>query len=270
MNAFLVLIQNKFLGEGVRETDFLNRFKFLSQVSIMKRWAFFDIDLTLVNEAAGDLHLKSFNYALGETLGIKVDIKKEFDHSGKTDLGLLKEVAAKYGMGEKFQGKVVDEAIDFTCNFFQENIGKTPIKLMPGAKNVLGYLKNHTSTAVGVVTGNSERIALAKLDVLGVKNYFLLGGYGDRFEKRVDIVKDALRKATEFGMKHFDTQDIDAYIIDDTPRGMEAAIGAHAKCIAVKSGKYKNDSDFLKYNTVAILNSLEEVEKIKSIFPSRM
>lgn len=236
----------------------------------MKKWVFFDVDLTLVNEAAGDLHLKSFNHALGETLGIKVDIKKEFDHSGKTDLGLLKEVAAKYRMGEKFQGKVVDDAINLTYEYFRQHLQEVIIELMPGVKKVLDYLRDGASAAIGLVTGNSERIALAKLDVLGVKNYFLLGGYGDRFEKRVDIVKDALRKATEFSMKYFDTQDIDAYIIDDTPRGMEAAIGAHAKCIAVKNGKYKNDSDFIKYNTVAILDSLEEVEKIKSIFPSRM
>jgi phosphoglycolate phosphatase-like HAD superfamily hydrolase len=225
----------------------------------MNKAAGWDMDLTLATAEAGDFHLSCFDYALKEVLGIGINMKKEIDYPGKTDRGVLIEAVKMKGKEKEFYENE-DEVMEVLCSYFEENIDNQKINLMPGAIDVLEYLSS-SNVPNGIVTGNSERIAKAKLRKLGIEKYFSFGGYGDKFENRSDIVRQAVKNAKEkLG------NSVDVYVFDDTPRGMKAALEGGANGVAVMGGHYKNPKEFLKYRPVAILNSLEEIEKIKEIF----
>jgi phosphoglycolate phosphatase-like HAD superfamily hydrolase len=227
-----------------------------------KKLALFDLDLTLINESGGNLHLDSFDYAFKKVFNLDTDIRNEIDYSGKTDLGLIIEMCKKHEVAkETIQGNI-SEFINVMSSYFEKNICNVSIAPLPGSINLLKYLSSSADTMLGIVTGNCSSIANAKLKKLNMDEYFdnNLKGFGDIFERRIDIVRNVMLKATKYENK------IAAFVFDDTPRGMEAAVGAGIKCIAVMTGKYKDKSSFSKYKPVLILNNLEEIEKIKNIF----
>jgi len=229
---------------------------------MMKKLALFDLDLTLINESGGNLHLDSFDYAFKKVFNLDTDIRNEIDYSGKTDFGLIIEMCNKHEVAKETIQDNISEFINVMSSHFEKNICNISIAPMPGSINLLKYLSNSVDTMLGIVTGNCSSIANAKLKRLNMDEYFdnNLKGFGDIFERRIDIVKNVMLKATKYENK------IAAFVFDDTPRGMEAAVGAGIKCIAVMTGKYKDKSSFAKYKPVLILNNLEEIEKIKKIF----
>jgi phosphoglycolate phosphatase-like HAD superfamily hydrolase len=234
----------------------------------MKKAAGWDIDLTLTTAEAGDFHLSCFDHALKEVLGIEINTKKEIDYPGKTDRGVLIEAAKMKGKEKEFYENE-KEVMKVLCSYFEENIDNQKINLMPGVLEVLHYLSKEAGVINGLVTGNSEQIAKSKVRKLGIEKYFVFGGFGDEFENRSDIVKEAVRNAKEYAKNKHGWEDIEVFVFDDTPRGMKAAMEGGAKGIAVMSGFYKNPRQFSEYQPEIILYSLEELNKIKEIFPEK-
>lgn len=232
----------------------------------MNKAAGWDMDLTLTTAEAGDFHLSCFDYALKEVLNIDINMKKEIDYPGKTDRGVLIEAAKMKGKEKEFYENE-KEVMEVLCSHFEENIEEQKINLMPGVLEALNYLSKETKVINGLVTGNSERIAKAKVRKLGIEKYFMFGGYGDKFENRSDIVREAVNNAKEYARNKHGWENVEVYVFDDTPRGMKSALEGGAKGVAVMSGFYKDPKQFLEYKPVEILNSLNEIEKIKKIFP---
>jgi len=225
-----------------------------------------DVDRTLVSHTAGALHLRCLDYALGSVLGIKTDVGKDIDYAGKTDRGVLIEASRKYGKEEEFYRRD-QEIIEILCLEFEEQIKDCPIELMPGVEEALEYLSKQAGVLNGLVTGNSERVAKAKVRKLGIEDYFIFGGYGDRFENRLYVVKQAVSEAKRHAKEKLGWGSLEVYIIDDTPRGIKAAMEGGVKGIGVMSGVDKDPNSFMPYKPVVVLESLKEMDKLKTIFP---
>lgn len=234
----------------------------------IRRVAGIDMDLTLTTAEAGDYHLRCFDKALKKVLDIDVNTLEETDFRGKTDFGLMMEVAKMKNKLEEFMEKK-EEIRAALKYFFEKDFDKQEIRLMPGAMEFLEYLSGETDTIVTPMTGNSKYIAIAKMRRLGVEKFFVpdIGGYGDGFEERKDIVKDMVRKSEEY-VRKTDGRTAEVFVIDDAPRGIKAAVEGGAKGIVVMGGYYKDPKMFREYKPVAILNSLEQLDKLKKIFPA--
>lgn len=224
-----------------------------------------DVDRTLVSHTAGALHLRCFDYALRNVLGIKTDVRKDIDYAGKTDRRILIEASRKYGKKGEFYRRG-QEIIEILCLEFEKQIKDCPIELMPGAEEALEYLSKQSGVLNGLVTGNSERVAKAKVRKLGIEDYFIFGGYGDRFENRSYVVKQAVSEAERHAREKLGWGSLEVYIIDDTPRGIKAAMEGGAKGIGVMSGADKDPSSFMLYKPVIVIESLKEIDKLKTIF----
>ncbi|MGI0023083.1 MAG: HAD family hydrolase, partial [Nitrososphaeraceae archaeon] len=151
---------------------------------MMKKLALFDLDLTLINESGGILHLDSFDHAFKKVFNLDTDIRNEIDYSGKTDLGLIIEMCNKYGVAKEIIQDNISEFINVMSSYFKKNIYNVSIAPMPGSIKLLKYLSSLADTMLGIVTGNCSSIANAKLKKLNMDEYFDndLKGFGDSFE----------------------------------------------------------------------------------------
>ena len=87
---------------------------------------------------------------------------------------------------------------------------------------------------LGLVTGNLEPIAYAKLGRAGLNGYFSFGGFGSDNADRSLMVK----KALDIAKNQFGFNGDKIFVIGDTPRDVEAAKVYNLKTIAVATGMY--------------------------------
>ncbi|HYM65178.1 MAG TPA: HAD hydrolase-like protein, partial [Candidatus Sulfotelmatobacter sp.] len=105
---------------------------------------------------------------------------------------------------------------------------------------------------LGLLSGNVEGIAWAKLQRAEIKKYFDFGAFGDNAYKRVDLVKIAKENARIILRKDFEIKDF--VIVGDTPKDIQCAKEAKIKSIAVATGIYtfedlkKEKPDLLIHN----------------------
>jgi len=198
----------------------------------MNKLVLFDIDGTLI-KGDNKKHRLSFCYAFKKVyeLDTTIDI---IDHHGKTDKQIILEVLKKKGLDEQRIRLKINEAIKEMTAYFEKSISKDKLSLFEGAQTILEELSKN-NILLGLVTGNLEPIARAKLKNVNVNDYFKLGGFGSDDENRINLVRIATKRAEDnFGFKF----DNNVFLIGDTPRDIEAGKGAGVKTIAISTGPY--------------------------------
>ncbi len=88
--------------------------------------------------------------------------------------------------------------------------------------------------ALGLVTGNIERIAWIKLKAAGLAHYFRCGGFGDEAEAREKLPPLAIARARRSFGRDFAPSEV--YVVGDTPA--DIACGAHSglRTVGVATG----------------------------------
>jgi len=198
----------------------------------MNKLVLFDIDGTIIKKG-NKKHTLSFSYAFEKVYGIDayIDI---IDHAGKTDKQIIIEVLKKKGISEQDIRLKVGEVMKEMTAFYEKNIFSEKFELLAGVKELLSELEKK-DILLGLITGNLEPIAWAKLKNVNLNNCFKFGGFGCEDENRTNLVKIAIKKAeNNFGFKF----DKNVFIIGDTPRDVIAGKEAGVRTIAVTTGKY--------------------------------
>lgn len=129
----------------------------------------------------------------------------------------------------------MDEAMHVMAEYFEREIKKTKVEVLPGAKEFLEELYKN-KVLMGLVTGNLERIAMEKLKNAGLDKYFKLGGFGSDHISRTELVKLAIKRAkNNFGFN----LDNNVFSIGDAPSDMKAGReGGAYRCIGITTGIY--------------------------------
>ena len=135
------------------------------------------------------------------------------------------------------------------------------IVILEGVFNLLTKL-DQKGFLLGLVTGNLEKIARAKLKKIGINHFFTFGGFGSDHISRTELVKIAIWRAGN----QFDPADNNQiFHFGDAPQDMRAAREAGVTPIGVATGIFSADElqsagayqvvPNLK-DTAAILNTL--------------
>ncbi|EZQ11436.1 hypothetical protein CM19_01345 [Candidatus Acidianus copahuensis] len=202
----------------------------------------FDIDDTIMRESQA--HRKAF-YSLFKQLNLTSDLSSINVH-GMTDRRIIQEAAHLSGV------KVdLDKSIKILVSYFMEYFNPSDINLLPGSRETINALKQFVK--IGIVTGNCRDVAVKRLS--SAKIDFEVGGFGDKFIDRTDVVREAIKGLIErYG-------EVEVYVIGDTPRDIEAGKKNKANTIGVATGVYSRedlgDADL-------VINNLEEREKLLS------
>ncbi|MGF7117520.1 HAD family hydrolase [Methanobacterium oryzae] len=221
----------------------------------MDRLVLFDVDRTLIGRS--QCHHDAFSYAFKKVYNVDVDIKI-INYGGMTDPDIAIRVLKKIGLNEDLILSKLDKCMNEIVDYFQKNVYKDTIPILPGVNDLLELLSNN-GTLLGLVTGNLESIAWGKMKSIHIDHYFKLGGFGSDNINRTELVKIAIKKAENnfnFNGKTF--------VIGDTPRDIKAGFEANAKTIAVATGTY-SVKELRDYDADFVFQNLENKEEILNI-----
>lgn len=220
----------------------------------MKKLVLFDIDGTLIKNLNAT-HIAAFSYAFKEVFGVDTSITK-IDFGGETDKQIIIEVLKLESLKETLIRSKMKEVTDKMVEFFKEESRGKTIELEEGVKELISELKAN-NILTGLVTGNLEEIAKAKMEIVGLDDYFKFGGFGSDAEKRSDLIKIAKEKAEKITNYEFNPKDI--FVIGDTLGDISAGKDNGVKTIGVCTGKYSKE-ELEKGNPDYIFNNLSQKE----------
>jgi len=195
----------------------------------MEYLATFDIDNTLVQSSAG--HVDSLILAIKDVyeLATRIDV---INYHGMTDPEIIIRVLEHYGVDDKIIRSKIKTCMDHMQLHYSRIVQSENIVILEGVLNFLTKL-DQKGFLLGLVTGNLEEIAHAKLKKIGLGGLFKFGGYGSDHINRADLVKIAIRRA----VNQFDLKDhIQIFHFGDAPQDMKAAREAAVIPIGVATG----------------------------------
>jgi phosphoglycolate phosphatase-like HAD superfamily hydrolase len=192
----------------------------------------FDIDGTLLH--TGGAGAVAWQRAFRELHGVDANIE-EHTHAGMTDPEIA-EIVFREVIGR--DGSDAERAAAIACylghltDAVNESSG---YQVMPGIEKLLARLAEQ-GVLLGIVTGNIESAAHAKLARGDLNRFFAFGGYGSDSRDRTELTKKAIERGGEVSGTPLDPTATIA--VGDTPRDVIAGHGAGIKVVGVATGSY--------------------------------
>ncbi len=181
------------------------------------------------------------------------------NYAGKTDQQILREVLKLSGLNEEEIKKNFHLCLDFMAQYYLKNVHHENVRSLDGVNDLLKELQRR-EILLGLVTGNLEPIAYAKLGKVHLDGYFSFGGFGSDHSNRSILVKKALKQArNKFG---YNGNRI--FVIGDTPRDIKAAKASDLLSIGVATGRYSKE-ELEDCGADFVLKNLKNKNKILEI-----
>lgn len=194
----------------------------------------FDIDNTLIQSSAG--HRQAYVEAVKEVYDLDVNINV-INHHGMTDQEILLKVLRKYNLDDETIASNLRTCIEVMSLKYDEIIKSENIVMFDGVVNLLTKLQQN-NIILGLVTGNLEKIARAKLRKIGIDHFFKIGGFGSDLMHRSDLAKLAVKRAKAmFNLSRIRK----IFLLGDTPQDMKAGKAVRATTIGVTSGIFSEE-----------------------------
>jgi len=195
----------------------------------------FDIDGTLLTAAGSGR--RAIHAALREVFGSTGPDDYWFD--GKTDRQIVRDLMRADGHADA----VIDARMDvvlaryLACLHHELRDPARPPRLHPGVSDLLDALGTRADIVVGLLTGNVEMGARAKLAAAGLDPLrFVVGAFGSDHESRPELPAVAQQRARErLGVEISGSAVV---VIGDTPADIACGQGIGARAIGVATGRY--------------------------------
>jgi phosphoglycolate phosphatase len=194
----------------------------------------FDVDGTLIwAHGAGR---RSLNKAMVAVYGVP-PTHDDYDTRGKTDPRIVYDVMHMADVPDDVIYARLHSCFEAYVRLLEKLINDGhPVEAMPGIPELVRALSARGDSLVGLLTGNIESGARAKLRPTGLLPLFSVGAYGsdnaDRRQLPV-IARERVRALTglDIPYKHI-------LIIGDTPLDVDCARACGAKAVAVATGQH--------------------------------
>jgi phosphoglycolate phosphatase-like HAD superfamily hydrolase len=149
-----------------------------------------------------------------------------FDVSGRTDTWIIREAARRGGVDEPAATACYREGY---VPLLEEELAARDLAPLPGAAETLAALEDSDEVTSVLGTGNGRAGAFAKVAAVGLDHHFSGGGFGDRHDDRVMILREAVEEA---GWREGDR----LVVIGDTEHDVAAALSIGAVAVGVATG----------------------------------
>ena len=194
----------------------------------------FDIDGTLLwSDGAGR---RAFSAALARIFG--APCPEDFRFDGKTDPQIARELMRGCGHADDYIDERMKPLMDAYLAGLMEELGRSRrAHVFPGVRDILDALEARHDVVLGLLTGNLERGAGAKLRAAGIDPArFRVGAFGSDHEHRPELPAIAQRRAREqLGLA---VSGAAMVVIGDTPADLECGRAIGARAIGVATGRY--------------------------------
>lgn len=214
----------------------------------------FDIDNTLMKTPTS--HRDAFFTAIKNIYGVNTGFAGLNPH-GMTDRQIISEVLKINGVEEQTIDEGMEKCLRDMAEIFIRNVVNENLVILEGVADLLKELHNR-SVLMGLVTGNVEAIAWAKLKITGVSHYFKMGGFGSDDSSRANLVRLAVGRAVkDFGFYSGG----DVFLFGDTPKDVIAGKEAGVQTVAVATGIFSR-GELSRSNPDYIYENLGEISSI--------
>ncbi len=224
----------------------------------LPRILLFDIDGTLIRAVRRPEYRYLMQDMLTEIFGTYGRIS-EVDFGGRTDLSIYREALECEGVTMEVIRELLP-VIETKMVEILAGLAATGevFRLCTGVRELLDAIHENEILFPSLLTGNVEKLAEAKLRVVGIQHYFQgRGAFGSDAENRDHLPEIAAKRMREHFRKHLEPERF--VIIGDTPRDISCARYFGAKVIAVATGAYTVDQ--LKgYAPDALLEDMGDTE----------
>ena len=151
----------------------------------------FDIDNTLIQSSTG--HRQAFVEAVKEVYDLEVDINI-INYHGMTDQEIILKVLRTYNLDDEIIRSNLRACMAVMPEKYNEIVKSENIVILDGVVNLLTKLQQN-DIILGLVTGNIEKIARAKLRKIEIDHFFKIGGFGSDHMDRNHLAKLAVKSA---------------------------------------------------------------------------
>jgi phosphoglycolate phosphatase len=220
----------------------------------------FDIDGTLIKAVRRPEYRGRINQMLVDVFGTCGRIA-EVDFGGKTDLAIYREALECEGISPAAIRDLLPRLESLMVEMLRElSLTGEVFRLCPGVKELLDALSNDERFITSLLTGNVEKLAEAKLRLVGIWRYFRgRGAFGSDAEERDHLPAIA---AERLGDHLGETIAPHRFIIiGDTPRDISCARHFGARVLAVGSGRHTVEQ-LSEFAPDALLPDLSDTELV--------
>jgi phosphoglycolate phosphatase-like HAD superfamily hydrolase len=204
----------------------------------------FDIDGTLLRRMP-PVHRQAICDAAAVVHGVRIAPEELGQTAGMTDAAIARRALLAVGVPPH---EIEARSQSFFTAAADAYEVQVPANLRPyftpHAEEALCWLHEH-GAALGLVTGNIERIAWTKLGAAGLADYFGCGAFGDEAEAREELPPLAVRRAHDaFGRAFAPAQ---TYVVGDTPADIACGVACALRTVAVATGPIHSLEELRSY-----------------------
>jgi phosphoglycolate phosphatase len=218
----------------------------------------FDIDGTLLrSDGAGR---RAVNRALREVFGSTGPSTYMFD--GKTDRQIVRELMRHEGHEDERIDADMQRLLDRYVQCLHEELNAPGFSAapLPGVPALLDELEAREDVIVGLLTGNIEPGAHAKLRAVGIDPArFRVGAFGSDHEHRPELPAIAQRRTRDHLGVHVEGAAM--VVIGDTPADVNCGKALGARAIGVATGRYSVE-ELLTHGPVAAFEDLSRTDDV--------
>ncbi|MEO7501169.1 MAG: HAD hydrolase-like protein [Gemmatimonadaceae bacterium] len=224
------------------------------------RIVLFDIDGTLLT--SGGAGRRSMERALTEVFGSAGS--GEYHYGGKTDRQIVRDLMRREGFTDKAIDAQMDQLLDSYVSGLATELesGNRTMLILDGVLALLDALDKEDRVVIGLLTGNIETGARAKLNAAGIDpSRFRVNAYGSDRESRPELPAIAQRRASE--LLGVDVEGNRLVIIGDTPHDIKCGEAIGARAIAVATGGFTVE-ELAAYEPYALFETLADTDAVLS------
>ena len=225
----------------------------------------FDIDGTLLlSDGAGR---RAIHRALIDIFGFTGPEDHQFD--GKTDPQIVRELMRHAGHGDAHIDAQMDRLIALYLDNLRVELTRPDKRAytLPGVPALLDALEQRDDVILGLLTGNVEPGARAKLAAVGIDfERFRVGAFGSDHEHRPEL--PAIARARAKGELGVDVTGEAIVVIGDTPADLTCGRSLGASAIGVATGRY-SVAQLLEHDPVAAFEDLSDTSAVLSAILDR-
>ena len=211
----------------------------------------FDIDGTLLH-CRDAVHYFGFCSVLSDIVGRPMSLDG-VTTQGNVDVGILRDALALVDVQEAIWRPRLPDMRKALSDYVVTHKDEIDAVALPGVRDVLTHLREKQAV-LGIATGNLGPIGQAKLEHVGLWEFFTIHGWSDDCETRAEVFREAVAK-----VKAIAGEQASICVFGDTPTDVVAARANHLAVIAVTTGIY-SATDFDSSPPDRLLGSLKDLD----------
>jgi phosphoglycolate phosphatase-like HAD superfamily hydrolase len=222
------------------------------------RLVLFDIDGTILK--SGGVGRIAMERALTTVFGSPGS--REYRYDGKTDRQIVRETMRLEGLTDDEIDAQMDLLLDRYVSGLHEEFssGTRTVRIFPGVADLFDRLEQQPNVVLGLLTGNIEPGARAKLTAAGIDfSRFRVNAFGSDHEHRPALPAIAQKRAAE--MLGIDLEGNRLVVIGDTPADIRCGESIGARAIGVATGRYSVD-ELAAHGAYAVFETLADTDAV--------